>query len=85
MASTRCVVHDLHTVAPGPLERTCWRRFTAQYGDCKKSQIVPLNAIIIIIIIIIIVIIIMMLGDFFLNCKQKFDKLICLVFACFLK
>ena len=33
---------------PGPLERTCWRRFAAQWGDCKKSRIGPLNAIIII-------------------------------------
>ena len=38
--------------APGPLGCTCWRRFTAQWGDCKKSRIVPLNAIIIMIIII---------------------------------
>ena len=28
----------------------CWRRFVAQQGDCQKSQIAPLNAIIIIII-----------------------------------
>ena len=21
---------DLHTIAPGPLERTCWRQFTGQ-------------------------------------------------------
>ena len=49
--STRCVARDLHTIAPGPLERTCWRWFAALWGDCKKSQIAPLNAIIIIIII----------------------------------
>ena len=46
---------DLHTVAPGPLERTCWRQFAALWGDCKKSRIAPLNVIIIIIIIIIII------------------------------
>ena len=53
MISARCVARDLHTVAPGPLERTCWRRFAALWGDCKNSRIAPLNAIIIIIIIII--------------------------------
>ena len=51
----RCVAHDLHAIAPWPLERMCWRRFAALWGDCKKSRIVPLNAIIIIIIIIIII------------------------------
>ena len=25
--SARCVGRDLHTTAPGPLERTCWRQF----------------------------------------------------------
>ena len=34
-----------------PLERTCWRQFTAQWGDCKKSLIGHLNAIIVTIII----------------------------------
>ena len=53
----RCVARDLHTIAPGPLERTCWRRFAVQW-DCKKSRNVPLNEITIIIIIIIIVTII---------------------------
>ena len=24
--------HDLHTTAPGSLERTCWRQFAAQWG-----------------------------------------------------
>ena len=43
-------------IALGPLECTCWRQFTAQWVDCKKSQIVPFNAIIIIIIIIIIIV-----------------------------
>ena len=47
---TRCVAWDLHTIAPGPLGHACWRRFAAQWGDCKKSQIVSLNEIIIIII-----------------------------------
>ena len=51
--SVRCVARDLHTIAPGPLERACWRQFVALCGDCKKSRIAPLNAIIIIIIIII--------------------------------
>ena len=27
--SARCVARDLHTVAPGPLERACWRQFAA--------------------------------------------------------
>ena len=45
--NARCVARDLHTTGPGPLERTCWRRFAAQCGDCKKSRIVPLNRIII--------------------------------------
>ena len=34
--SAQCVAHDLHMIAPGPLERTCWRRFAAQWRDCKK-------------------------------------------------
>ena len=55
--STGCVAHDLHTIAPWPLERTCWRQFLVQWGDCNKSWIAPLNAIIIVIIIIIIIII----------------------------
>ena len=49
MIITRCAARDLHTVAPGAPERTCWRQFVAQGGDCKKSSIAPLNAIIIII------------------------------------
>ena len=48
--SARCVARDLHTIVPGPLERAWWRRFVALWGDCKKSRIAPLNAIIIIII-----------------------------------
>ena len=43
----RCVARDLQTIAPGPLERTFWRQFAGQRGDCLKSRIVPLNAIII--------------------------------------
>ena len=46
MISARCVVRDLHTTAPGPLERICWIWFAAQWGDCKKSQTAPLSAII---------------------------------------
>ena len=34
--SARCVARDLHTNAPGPLARTCLRRFAAQWRDCKK-------------------------------------------------
>ena len=47
--SVWCVARDLHTIAHGPLECTCWRQFVALWGDCKKSRIVPSNAIIIII------------------------------------
>ena len=46
VVGSRCVACDLHTIAPRPLEHTCWRWFMAQW-DCKKSQILPLNAIII--------------------------------------
>ena len=45
-----------------PLELTCWRQFAAQQGDCNKSRIAPLNAIIIVAIIIIIIIIIKVFG-----------------------
>ena len=34
-----------------PLVHWCWRQFAAQWGDCKKSLIAPLNVIIIIIIL----------------------------------
>ena len=61
VTSARCATHDLHTIEPGPLERMCWRWFTAQRGDCKKSYIAPLNAIIIIIIIIITIIIVIII------------------------
>ena len=62
MKSARCVARDLHTITPGPLERTCWRQFAALCGDCKKkSRIASLNAIIIIIIIIIVMMMMMMM------------------------
>ena len=35
----------LHAIAPRSLECTCWRPFAAQWGDCKKSQTVPLNVL----------------------------------------
>ena len=37
MISARCVALDLHTIAPTPLECTCWRWFAVQWGDCQKS------------------------------------------------
>ena len=49
--SARCVARDLHTIAPGPLKRMCWRQFAAQSGDCKKSRIAPWSAIIILLLI----------------------------------
>ena len=51
LAHDKHVAHDSHTAAPGPLERTCWRRFAVLWGDCKKSRRAPLNAIIIIILL----------------------------------
>ena len=51
--SARCVARDLHATAPGPLERTCWRRFAAQWGDCKKSRFAPVGAIVVVVVIII--------------------------------
>ena len=59
--SARCFARDLHTIAPGPLERTCWKQFTVLWGDCRKSWLAPLNAIIIIIIIITIIIILIII------------------------
>ena len=29
----------LHTIAPGPLESMCWRRFAAQWGDCQNLEL----------------------------------------------
>ena len=57
--SIRCVAHDLHTIAPWPLELMCWtwRQFAVQWEDCKGSQIAPFNAIIIITIIISIIVV----------------------------
>ena len=48
-------MRGLHTIAPRPLQRTCWtwRQLAAQWGDFKNSWIAPLSAIITIIIIII--------------------------------
>ena len=61
--SDRCVACDLHTIVHGPLERTCWRRFAAQWGYCERSRIALLNAIIVIIIIIIIIFMAMFIMD----------------------
>ena len=38
LQTARRVARDLHTIAPRPLECTCWRKFAAQQGDCIKSQ-----------------------------------------------
>ena len=46
VTSARCVACDLHRIAPWPLERMCWGQFVVQWGDRKKSEIAPLNAII---------------------------------------
>ena len=46
MISVRWSAHDLHSVMPGLLERTCWRQFAGQWGDCQKSRIAPLNVLI---------------------------------------
>ena len=51
MIGARCVARDLHMTAPRPVERTCWRQFAGQWGDCQKSGTGPLNAIIIVILI----------------------------------
>ena len=50
-----CVAHDLHMIALRALERTCWRHFAAQLGDCTKSRIAPLNAIIIIVVVVVVI------------------------------
>ena len=34
--SVLCTAHDLHTIASWPLECTCWRQFTAQWGGCNN-------------------------------------------------
>ena len=38
MISVRCVARDLHTIAPGPLDRTSWRQFASLWGDLKISN-----------------------------------------------
>ena len=37
--STRCVAHDLQTIALRPLQRMCWRQLTVQWGDCNKKNL----------------------------------------------
>ena len=37
--SARSVARNLHTIAHGPLECTCWRQFAAQWGDCKNLKL----------------------------------------------
>ena len=76
------VARDLHMTAPGPLERTCWRRFAEQWGDCKKSQTAPFNVIIIIIIINIIIIIILWsrAGKHSTDCQIR--RSVCLFVGC---
>ena len=34
----RCVAHDLQTIVPCPLERTCWRQFAAQWGGVENLE-----------------------------------------------
>ena len=58
--SAQCVARDLHTIVPGPLERTCWRQFAALWGDCNKSRIAPLNAIIIIIVLVVVLLLLLL-------------------------
>ena len=48
----QCVGRDLHMIAPGPLERMCWRQFLAQEENCNNCRIAPYDASIIIIIVI---------------------------------
>ena len=76
MINARCVAHDLRMIAPGPLERMCWRQFVAQLGDCKNSQFAPCSVIIIIVIVVIIIIIIIKiiycLIFLLLGCSQDF-------------
>ena len=48
--ATRCAAHDSHkihtwftqnshTTEPWPPERTCWRQFAMQWGDCKNLKL----------------------------------------------
>ena len=46
MICTRSIARVLHMITPRPLERMCWRRSAALWGDCKKSGIAPFSAII---------------------------------------
>ena len=45
MISTCCAARDLHTIAPGPLERSVGDSSQRSEEIVKKSQIAPLNAI----------------------------------------
>ena len=36
MLSAQCIAHDLHMIAPWPLQRICWRQFAAQWTDMKN-------------------------------------------------
>ena len=65
--STWCVARDLNTIASRPLEHTCWRRFAAQWGDCKKSRIAPFNALLLLLLLLIIIII--------KNCGKNYTKI----------
>ena len=37
VTSTQCVACYLHTILP--LERTCWKQFVVQWGDCKNLEL----------------------------------------------
>ena len=37
--SACCVVHDLYSISPRPLERGCWKQFMAQWGDCNNHEL----------------------------------------------
>ena len=37
--SAGCVACDLHTIAPRPLEHTCWRQFAVQRGNSKNLKL----------------------------------------------
>ena len=43
--SARCVVRDLCTIASWPLECKCWRKLTAQSGNCNQSWTAPFRVI----------------------------------------
>ena len=49
---TQCVARDSHTIAPGPLERTCWRSMAI--------MIIIIIIVVVVVIIIIIVIVIVL-------------------------